>query len=600
MKTRYYHTFLMAFFAAVLFAGCKKDFLERLPQTAITSTDFFKTVADMETYSNGFYEMSGNTSFGPGTSDVFSDNISVYLGGSEVDNMIRGNISASNVSSDSWKWDNLRRINYMLNNLQNVKGDQVSIDHFKGIARFYRAVFYFQMMKRFGDVPFYNTVLGATDDAALYKPKDPRSLVADSVRADFEFAAAHVKADGSATRITKWASLSMLARFCLFEGTFRKYHDELNLQSTANSFLERAVSASQEVMAAGFSIYNTGKKAEDYQKLFTSTDLSSNKEMIFYQDYDQALNRSNSTHYVFDWQWSLSKSLADTYLMLDGTPFTSSPGYSTKPYVQMFSNRDPRMATTIMPPGFSTVIGGIPNKTRPTFGGYPQIKFYALDPSTKVYTEFTDLPVIRYAEVLLINAEAKTELNTLTQSDLDKTVNLLRSRVGMPALNMTTANAQPDPVLVAMYPLTTGANQGVLLEIRRERNVELACEGFRFDDLLRWKAGKLLAKPTQGMYVPALGAYDVTGDGVEDIAILNSPSETGPISSLPESVRSKLVLYYLNSNSFYLSEGTKGFVMFPQDISSPRSFIEPKYYYFPIPLQQIVLNPKLTQPTGWQ
>ncbi|WP_293309760.1 RagB/SusD family nutrient uptake outer membrane protein, partial [Pedobacter sp. UBA5917] len=164
----------------------------------------------------------------------------------------------------------------------------------------------------------------------------------------------------------------------------------------------------------------------------------------------------------------------------------------------------------------------------------------------------------------------------------------------------TAANSTPDAVLAAMYPLVNGANKGVLLEIRRERNVELACEGFRFADLLRWKAGKLLEKPTQGMYLPKLGAYDVTGDGIEDIAILQAPNQETPLDGLPADVKSKLVKYYLSDNSFYLSNGSSGFIMFPENLSSPRSFIDPKYYYFPIPMQQILLNPQLKQPTGWQ
>jgi hypothetical protein len=593
MKTTYYiHIFLFVLIVGTL-AGCKKDFLDRIPETTITPNQFFKTTADLETYSNGFYGM-----FGPSTNDLFSDNISVNLGGSELDNMIRGKINPTNVGG--WKWENLRTINYMLNNLQQVQGDPATIKHFVGIARFYRAMFYFNMIARYGDVPYYSTVLNPDDQAQLYKAKDPRALVADSVKADLEYAAANVMATGTNTRITKWAALTVLARFCLFEGTFRKYHDELGLQASASTFIQRAESASKEVMGGGFSIYNTGKKGEDYQKLFTSENLSANKEMIFYDDYDRALNRSNSTHYVFDWQWAISKSMIDTYLMTDGTPFTSSPNWDKKTYAEIFNNRDPRMAVTIMPPGFSTTLGGIPNKTRPTFGGYPQIKFYAIDPVSKVYTEFTDLPILRYAEVLLIHAEARAELGLLNQVDLDNTINVLRNRAGVAALNMAAANTAPDVVLGNMYPQITGANKGVLLEIRRERNVEMACEGLRFYDLLRWKAGKLLERPTQGMYLPKLGAYDVTGDGIEDIAILQAANQEGPLDGLSADVKKNLVKYYLSDNSFYLSNGNSGFIMFPENISAPRSFIEPKYYYFPIPMQQILLNPQLKQPTGWQ
>ncbi|ULT28356.1 RagB/SusD family nutrient uptake outer membrane protein [Sphingobacterium sp. E70] len=151
-----------------------------------------------------------------------------------------------------------------------------------------------------------------------------------------------------------------------------------------------------------------------------------------------------------------------------------------------------------------------------------QVKFYPRDPALRGGWElnYTDLPIMRYAEVLLINAEAKAELGKLTQTDIDATVNKIRARVGMPALNLAAANATPDAYLANQYSLVTGANKGVLLEIRRERRVELACEGFRFDDLYRWKSGNILAKAPGGMYIPKLGLIDVSGDGVGDIIIL--------------------------------------------------------------------------------
>jgi len=160
----------------------------------------------------------------------------------------------------------------------------------------------------------------------------------------------------------------------------------------------------------------------------------------------------------------------------------------------------------------------------------------------------------------------------------------------MPSLNMAAANSAPDAYLSAKYPAVSGAaNWGVLLEIRRERRVELACEGFRFDDLYRWKAGD----------VPALGALDVTGDGQPDIAMLQNGDES-PLSALPANVRDALTKYNINTGSFYLQHGTFGRVMFNDDRTDrPRSFDESKHYHFPIPLEQTVLNPNLRQPAGW-
>ncbi|MBO9592788.1 MAG: RagB/SusD family nutrient uptake outer membrane protein [Niabella sp.] len=593
---------------AVLGVSCKKEFLQRTPPSAITNDDFFNTPADLETYTNGMYSSQLRAVWADVyAADKYSDNIAIYTGSSEIDNLIRGGITPGTVGGWSRDtWNVLRNINYMLDNVGKTTGDAAAINHYIGVARFFRANFYYNLVKRYGDVPWYGHTLGNKDEAMLTKAKDPRTVVVDSIMADLEFAAANIKSTYPAsatprnTYVTPWAALTLLARVALHEGTYRKYHSELNLQSSAQVFLQRAVSASQAIMDnGGFDI--TGSGAAGYRALFSSNDLSANKEVIFLQKNNKELGVANNTHVVLDWQWALSSSLADEFLMSDGTPFTSQNGYSTKTFIQMFANRDPRLAETIMPPGFKNDPNGNPYLTRPNFGGYLQVKFYPRDPALRGGWElnYTDLPIFRYAEVLLTNAEAKAELGTITQGDIDATINKIRSRVGMPALNMTAANAAPDAYLANKNPLVTGANKGVILEIRRERRVELACEGFRADDLYRWKAGALLAQNSSGMYVPALGGLDVTGDGVEDIAILQSKNDESPIAGLPADVKAKIVKYYLSDGTFTLSNGTSGRIQFAKDVAQPRNFVDPKYYYFPIPVSQTVLNKNLTQPTGW-
>ncbi|WP_316843831.1 RagB/SusD family nutrient uptake outer membrane protein [Pedobacter psychrodurus] len=589
------------FLLTVFVLGCKKEFLNRLPQTGVTEENFFRTPADLETYTNGFYGMVPAV-----YEDIFSDNLSAYTGSSTVDNMLRGGVTPANVSG--WDaWGNIRRINFMMDHLDQTIGDAASIKHFVGIARFFRAYVYYQEVKKYGDLPWYNHVIATENQAALTKPKDPRTLVVDSVMADLEYAAANIKSDAATntlnSRITRWAALTLLARVAQHEGTFRKYHDELGLQSTASRFLERAVSASQTVMDnSGLRIYSTGNPSVDFRTLFCSSSLASNPEVIFLNRGDKNEGVANNSHTVFDYQWALSGSLANDFLMKDGTRFTDVPNYSTKTLTEIFTNRDPRMGETIMPPGFSTNPAlPQPYVIRPSFGGYLQVKYYPRDPAQRggFALNYTDLPIMRYAEVLLINAESKAELGTITQADLDKTVGLLRTRAGLPALNMAVANTSIDPVQEAKYPNITGANKGLLLEIRRERRTELACEGFRYDDLMRWKAGTLLAQDPKGMYVPALGALDVTGDGINDIAILENPSSLGPISSLPAAEQARLVKYFISDGTFYLSNGSSGNIMFTKDKTQKREFIAPKYYYFPIPLQQTVLNPNLKQSPGW-
>lgn len=595
---RLYLSFIILGSAA---AACNKDYLQRLPQTNIVPEAFFNTTKDLETYTNGFYVKDYYQ-----TDDINSDNISSYSGGGEMDLLVGNGINPTTVGG--WDdWSDLRSFNFMLDNVSKTTGDQVTINHYIGIARFFRARFYMAKVARYSDVPWYSHALSNLD-SSLYKPRDPRTLVVDSIMADLQFAVDNIKPDqGNNTRVTKWTALALMARFGVFEGTFRKYHDELNLQATAGTYLQKAAWACEQLMASGkFKIYNTGKGAADYRALFASGSLSGNPEMIQWVDFQQSLGRGNNTHAVLGWTWSLSQSLVYSYLMTDGTPFTSIPGYAKRDFVSVFNNRDPRLAETVAYPGFSTTNDKSYYIPKPNLGGFDQLKFYPRDPAQRQGwdADYTALPLFRYAEVLLNYAEAKAELGTLTQTDIDNTINQLRDRVQMPHLSMGLANATPDPVQAAAYPNVTGANKGVLLEIRRERRVETACEGLRFNDVNRWKAGMRFQDSQQGMYVAALGGIDMTGDGKADIAILASPTDTSALAGLPADVRASVARFYLKDNNgkdnnFYLENGTSGHIMFTRDRDSKRVFIEPKYYYRPIPLSQIVLNANLKQIFGW-
>ncbi|WP_201747966.1 RagB/SusD family nutrient uptake outer membrane protein [Chitinophaga vietnamensis] len=585
-------------------ASCNKDFLQRLPQTSITPEAFFNTPKDLETYSNSFYD---NPVYA--TDDINSDNISSYSGGGELDIMVHNGLNSTTVGTSGWDdWNKLRSYNFMLDNVAKTKGDPAAINHFIGIARFFRARFYMAKVARYSDVPWYSHAMSNTD-SSLYAPRDPRTKVVDSIMADLQFAVDNIMPDeGNRTRVSKWTALALMARFGVFEGTFRKYHDELNLQSSANTYLQKAAWACEQLMGSGkFKIYSTGNGAQDYRSLFSSLTLSGNPEMIQWVDYQQALGIGNNTHAVLGWMWSLSQSLVYSYLMKDGTPFTSQPGYDKMDFVKTFQNRDPRLAETVAYPGYSTTNDKSLYIPKPNLGAYDQLKFFPRDPAQRQGwgADYSGIPVYRYAEVLLNYAEAKAELGTLTQSDVDNTINQLRLRVQMPPLNMAAANALPDPVQAAAYPNVSGVNKGVLLEIRRERRVEMACEGLRFNDVNRWKAGMRFQDAQQGMYVAQLGGIDMSGDGVADIAILASPTDTAALAGLPANVRASVSRFYLKDkdgkdNNFYLENNTSGHIMFTANRDVPRKFEEPKYYYRPVPLAQTVLNPNLKQLFGWQ
>lgn len=596
MKTLKY--FFSASIALVSLTACNDSFLGKFPETQLNEEAFFQSPGDMQIYLNNSYQDMVYAS-----DDLYSDNIGGYTSSHESYSLLRGTISEANVggwSNEKNKdWYNLRKANVLLANAYKVKGDQTEINHNIGVARFFRANFYFKMLKRYGAAPWYSRPL-TTNDPDLYKGMDSRELIADSIMADLQYAVENVKAIESRTYINKWAAYSMMARFSLHEGTFRKYHSEINLTASANQFLEKAVWATNEIMKSGlFQI--TGKGAEGYRNLFSAGDLKGNKEIILFADYDRTLKRSSNTPSVVDWMWHLSRSLADSYLKLDGTPTTADPAYKTKIYNDMFDGRDPRMAETIMPAGFIKVNETLPLVGKLDYGYLPQIKFYprTTELNSGYDAGYNDQPIFRYAETLLINAEAKAELGTIKQENLNATINLLRDRVDMPHLQMTVTI---DPVLAAQYPAVTGTLTNVILEIHRERRVELACEGFRYDDLMRWKAGKLLEAPTEGVYIPKFGAYDVTDDGENDIAILESPTKTAGLSE-DDLAKLKKVFYLEDKEgrktSIYLSEGTKGNIRFSADLTNVPKFEEPKYYYFPIPYKQVNDNENLKQPMGW-
>lgn len=593
--------------AIMLMTACNDSFMERYPQTSINEENFFRTVLDLDTYANGLYEIMQIY-----TDDVFSDNISTYTGGSEYENLLRGQIDKYNVGG--WKnvgvpssvrgshqdWGTLRKCNLLLASGYRAEGDLAEINHYMGVARFFRAWFYFSQIKRYGSAPWYSKPLQVSDVELLTKGQDSREVVVDSIMQDLQFAAEHIQEKESRTRISKWAVLTLMARIALYEGTFRKYHAELDLQETANDFLEKAIAVTSEIMTTGgFEI--TGKGAQGYSDLFGYDKLADNKEIILYADYDKELGRANQSYTVYNWKWHLSRSLADSYLKLDGTPISLDPSYEKRAFTKIFEDRDPRMRETIMPAGWMDADDYYPKVPNPTYGGLAQIKFYPRTVETYGSSQqsYNDLPVFRYAEILLINAEAKAELGIITQADLTETINKLRGRVGVKLLDMS--DIVDDPVIAAQYPNVKGEYAKVILEIRRERRVEMACEGLRIDDLMRWNVGKLLEGPYEGMYIPQLGKLDVTGDGIPDIAIFRTPAD----NDLTEEEKKKINVYTLfdangKEQGIYLSEGDRGYIRFVRNVNMPIRFVSPKYYYYPIPFKQEQLNPNLKQPDGWQ
>ncbi|QCX38475.1 RagB/SusD family nutrient uptake outer membrane protein [Aureibaculum algae] len=578
--------------------SCNDDFLERVPETEIAVDNFFSTEEDLSIYINSLYSFPG---FGMYYDDEASDNTAT-TGNREIKTIMTTDANATTITS-GWDWGTLRSINLFLANSDRANVSEEIRSHYNGVARFFRAQFYMDKVKRFSNVPWYEDVLTTTSED-LYKESDSREYVIEKIFEDYEFAVNHILENQPTGAINKWVSLAYASRNALYEGTFRKYHHELKLEDSANTYLQLASDYAKQIMDSGnFSIHKTGNVNTGYSSLFNSQDLTSNAEIIFANIHIANLKNSGTGATVFgNYEMSPSRDLVASYLMADGTYFSGQSNYQIKTFVEEFMNRDPRLRQTYAFPGWelnyvSNYSSGSTNyvqQLNKNFTGYHQIKGF-INNNDPDYRNEIDVPVLRYAEVLLNYAESQAELGGISQTILDITINELRDRVGMPFLTTTVIT---DPVQAARYP---DVNNPLLLEIRRERRVELAFEGRRLDDLNRWKSGEILEKEPLGLYFPNLGKFDLTGDAINDIILLDASQSIPDITNREKNSLGITLVYYRVGNvgesvDVYLTNGTSGYV-----VATPErgAFEDPKHYYRPIPASEVTLNSKLVQLFGW-
>jgi hypothetical protein len=591
-------------------ASCNDDFMQQIPQTAITVEGFFNSTSDLQTYVNNFYN-DGTLNSGGWFGDLQSDDVTVNTNSDDV--MFKGLLNDQLLPENAGGWDgwgSLRSVNVMLTNLDRVAGSEADINHLVGIARYFRAWFYIDKVEAYSDVPWIDKPLSTTDEQ-LYLAQTPRAEVVQHIFEDLNYAAEWIKpAMGDRTQIHKYCALALISRFALYEGTFRKYHPELALASTADALLQKSIEASEAIIGSGlFEI--TGKGVTDlsaeslpgvagstgFRSLFTSMELKDNKEVILWRRYGENKGGANMSDLLMTTsgsdKYSLSRSLQESFLTKDGNPYSTVAGYDRKTFSEVFADRDPRFAETFAYPGISTIVSGgktshVPNPQR---GGYSLGKYYLRDYNRDTYAgaslgQYNGLPIYRYAEILLNYAEAKAELGGLTAEIVDQTVNELRDRVGMPHFD---ANREVDATLRSLYQNVT---DNALLALRRERRVELAGEGLRLKDVSRWYAGKVmeLEISKQGIYVPS-PPFVYTVPGATNVGFGIAANQSAKTSD-------NVKWYYLATEPFYLSGTGSGFIRNVDDQS--RKFDEPRDYYRPIPRQQTVLNPKLKQPYGWE
>ncbi len=589
--------------ASFVLFGCTEK-LNKFPLDKMSDGDFFASEAGLQAFSNSFYSMfPGDARDNVRDGMIAFDNCDNIYAKAQLKE-VKGNRQVPN-SGEGWSFTSLRTVNTMLDNLGQCSDPAVRT-YYEAIGRFFRAYFYYNKIRVFGDVPFYDHQVGS-GDADLYKPRDSREVVMVKIIEDLEFAIANLPAEHTVYTVNKWTAMALLSRATLFEGTFRKYHNYVAPDSVKNAhdatwYLTKCAEVSENFIDnSNYKIYSTGNPKEDYRMLFAADKFAGHaaaNEVILAENYNITYGKSHNVNNILYATsmgcLGMSRKAVASYLMADGSRFTDKAGWETMQFYEETQGRDPRLAQSIVTPGFKRIGESVTQAPwfTSTISGYQLTKFQQAPGEAYIHDangkSDNDLIIFRAGEVYLNFAEAKAELGTITQKDLDKSITPLRSRVGMPAMILANIT-EADPFLINKeWGGYQNCKNPVVLEIRRERLVELGQEGHRYNDLLRWKEGKILEAQMYGPYFPGPGVYDLDKDGSNDLYIY----ETG---KLDESV--KATYKQELGKDIILSEGTKGMVNFHKD--SPGKWDEAKDYFYPVPSGEIQLNPNLVQNPGW-
>jgi hypothetical protein len=529
--------------SAALLVGAAACDVNRVPETNITDDTFWRTESDLKTASNFLY------TFLPGfnNDDVLSDDAFGLAANSISDG---SQLPPATSGAYETPYALIRAANNIIE-----KGTRAApaiganiVDRYLAEAYFFRAWGYFSLVQRYGNVPLILTPLTETSPE-LYAPASDRSEILKQVYQDLDFAIGKLPtptALGNADygRISNTAAMAFKARVALFEGTRAKFHNYGN----PSEHLALALAAAKAVIDS--------KQHDLFGNYFNLWQMAGegrqNRENIIVRQYGVSTTDRVSTHGYYrgtleNGNMNPTRSLADAYLMKDGLPIEKSPLYQ-KPTttLEVFKDRDTRMGDTFMKRGDPMMT------TKPVFDvanlvfnktGYMFRKTANID-DWNTQASLIDRPVLRYAEVLLTYAEAKYELEgALPDADLDLTINRLRQRGGVAPLTNAFAEAN-------------GLDQRE--EIRRERRVELAQEGFRYWDLIRWKTAETeLPKPVLGNYF----FRDEFGTAVK-------------VNLTPDN-------YILVQDASF------------------RRFRADRDYLWPIPINELALNPSLNQNPNW-
>lgn len=572
---------------AITAMSCSDDFLERTPLDELTPQDYFKSANDLKLYANRFYPLlPSHSAYGGGTfwMEQNSDNM---VPGTEDKRLAGTNTVPS--SGGGWTWDEVRQANYFLDHAWSTPDEADLKKVYIAEVMFFKAAIYFDKLKTFGDVPWFSHAL-TTESPELFAPREKRNIVTDSIISCLDYAIQNLKPKNQAEafRLNKEAAMILKARVCLYEGTWEKYHAGSPFGvagQNGSKFLQLAATTAEQLMQGGTLSLYKGSAGKEYFNLFNQLDYSGNPEVILWKKYDVPLG---VFHYVNQFlpfgagDIGVSKSFMDDYLCTDGKPIKVSPLFLGYDSIQAESkNRDPRLAQSILLPGTPMTINapqaaGNRVFVKPALDQSQQFRAttgYCMNKGANLeYTQqlssggWMACIFFRYTEALLIYAEAKAELGTITQADIDKTINKIRDRVGMIHLNINNITPDPDWDFPQLSP--------VINEIRRERRIELAFENQRWDDLARWRAHSVFAgkRPKGIKYI---------GSNLEGTYkdYLGNPT------------------IFVGKNLYVDANGNVD----PYQIKFPNGlgFKPERDYLMPIPSDELTLNNKITQNPGW-
>lgn len=563
---------------ALVLVSCS-DFLDKGPLDTFTNDNFWTNENNVNGYANTFYETFTGYGNAGGSGLFYYRTLSDDQAGNSFANWSFQNVPAN---SNNWRdgWVEIRRANVLLENVDNVNMSDEAKNHWRGVGRLMRAWHYYQLVRTYGDVPWVERSLDITDDGYLYGARENRDVIMDNVLEDLDYACLNMYDNSEKTKLNRNVAYAMKAEICLFEGTFRKYRKAEDGQSApdmtgSNKFLNETKTATAYLMDKGFSLNSS------YQGNYNSTDLSKNPEMIFYKAYRQSVLHHSLIAYVSSsTQMSgMSKNAFESYLFTDGRPLalTSLDKNDDAEFMvgsktvagevipdtvlsikKMLDIRDKRLGETIdtalcyVGRGFTRFGTGI-SMTSST--GYGVSKYDNKDLENEYRNQtsanFTHAPIFWLSTVYLQYAEACAELGNITQDDLDKSVNKLKERAGLPSLTVAVGFSDPANNMDV---------SDLIWEIRRERRTELMFDNWsRYWDLIRWHQ------------------LDKLDSSVHPDILLGANIVNDPYNKVVDKVGNYI-------------DGTKGMTR----------IFDKKHYWYPIPSDQISLNPQLEQNPGWE